>query len=228
MRDKKKYDDYNSLWEFRNSQASRSDVIETVDFGSGAGKSVYKTKHLNYGKLAAKRSHSKKELELLYRLVHFYHPLVILELGTSAAISTAYLSKASPDSRLITVEGCAALVAEAETSLKKYGIDNTEMHTGNFDNILQGILDKESKLNLVFFDGNHRKEPTIRYFNQCVELSDENTIFVFDDIHWSKGMEVAWETIKNDSRVSVTIDIFWFGICFFRKGIEKQDFIIRY
>lgn len=228
LRNKSKLNDFSELWDYRKNIVSRNDIIETVDFGSGAGNSAYKTKYLKYGKLASLRSHSKKELELLYRIAHQYKPEVILELGTSAGISTAYLSKASPQSRIITMEGCANLVAEAKNSLQSYGVSNVEMYTGNFDNNLQGVLDKETKLDIVFFDGNHRKDPTLRYFNQCVELSTENTIFVFDDIHWSKGMEEAWEIIKKDERVSVTIDIFWFGICFFRKGIEKQDFIIRY
>ncbi len=81
---------------------------------------------------------------------------------------------------------------------------------------------------MFFFDGNHRKEPTLRYFEQCIHFSNENSIFVFDDIHWSKGMESAWEYIKNDRRVSITIDLFWFGIIFFVEGVEKQDFVIRY
>ena len=41
-------------------------------------------------------------------------------------------------------------------------------------------------------------------------------------------MESAWEYIKNDRRVSITIDLFWFGIIFFVEGVEKQDFVIRY
>jgi len=41
-------------------------------------------------------------------------------------------------------------------------------------------------------------------------------------------MENAWNKIKADKRVSVSIDLFWFGILFFRKGIEKQDFVLRY
>jgi len=59
-------------------------------------------------------------------------------------------------------------------------------------------------------------------------LSNENSIFVFDDIHWSAGMESAWEIIKKDNRVSITIDLFWFGLVFFRGGIEKQDFVLHY
>ena len=228
LRDNTSHPEYLELWNFRNNLISRNDIIETVDFGSGSGKAKYKTKHLSFGNLAKARSHRKRELELLFRIVKHKNPEVILELGTSAAISTAYLAKANPQSRIISVEGCANLVAEAQNSLKSIGVKNVELQTGNFDNILQSILDNEDNLDFVFFDGNHRKKPTIRYFNQCVELSNENTIFVFDDIHWSKGMEQAWKTIKMDNRVSVTIDIFWFGICFFRKGIEKQDFIIRY
>jgi hypothetical protein len=52
---------------------------------------------------------------------------------------------------------------------------------------------------------------------------------VFDDIHWSEGMERAWEEIKRDPAVTLTIDIFFVGLVFFRKmQLIPQHFTIRY
>ena len=56
----------------------------------------------------------------------------------------------------------------------------------------------------------------------------EGTVFIFDDIHWSKEMEEAWNEIKQDSRVTISIDLFKIGIVFFRKGQVKQDFVLRF
>ena len=82
-------------------------------------------------------------------------------------------------------------------------------------------------IELIYFDGNHTYESTIEYFNICKENYTENTCFIFDDIYWSKGMTKAWDEICNDQDVLVSIDTFYFGICFFRKNQPKQHFILR-
>ncbi|NJW55521.1 class I SAM-dependent methyltransferase, partial [Salinimicrobium sp. CDJ15-91] len=54
-----------------------------------------------------------------------------------------------------------------------------------------------------------------------------NSVMIFDDIHWSKGMEEAWEEIKAHPEVRVTIDTFQWGLVFFRREQEKEHFVIR-
>ena len=86
-----------------------------------------------------------------------------------------------------------------------------------------------STVDFAFVDGNHRKEPTERYFSELLTKINNDSILVFDDIHWSSEMEAAWETIKNNVAVTCSIDLFFIGIVFFRKEFrEKQHFIIRY
>ena len=228
LRDKEKYSDYPILWNHRNEMAESTDPIETVDFGIGAGKKAYSTRILSLGKIVRNRSHNESRLKLLYRITRYFKPENILEFGTAAGISATYIKKGNPESFMTTMEGCANLAARANESFVELGLGDIEIAVGSFDVTLDDVLKKFTKLDFVFFDGNHRKEPTLRYFEKCVQLSNENSIFVFDDIHWSSGMESAWDEIKNDSRVSVTIDLFWFGLVFFRKGIEKQDFVLYY
>jgi hypothetical protein len=58
---------------------------------------------------------------------------------------------------------------------------------------------------------------------------NEHTIFVFDDIYWSPGMYSAWQKIKSDPRIRLTIDVYQFGICFFNKEkLAKEDFVLLY
>ena len=84
-------------------------------------------------------------------------------------------------------------------------------------------------LDLVFFDGNHRYEPTIRYYRQLLPAVHEHTVLIFDDIHWSKEMEQAWDKIIKDPAVMLSIDLFFIGLVFFRKEQKvKQHFTIRF
>ncbi len=228
LRDRKEYDDYRILWEKRQELAKSNNPIETVDFGFKSGNRNYSTKIIPLKKIIRLRSQKKSRLQLLYRIVLKNKPENILEFGTAIGISSSYIKCASKESKMVSMEGCANLAAKASEHFEDLKLDGIELAVGNFDNTLDDVLAKFTTLDFVFFDGNHRKEPTLRYFNKCAQLSNENSIFVFDDIHWSPGMESAWEGIKNDNRVSVTLDLFWFGIVFFRKGIEKQNFILVY
>ena len=227
FRDNKKYDDYRMLNRLHRRYANRRDRIETMDFGSGAGSSEYSIRITKVGKLVRERSHTKKQLELLYRIARYFHPEILLEFGTAAGISTLYLGKGSPETQIVTMEGCLGLASVARKSFQKREI-KAEVEVGEFTAILDSVLSKIDRLDMVFIDGNHRKQPTLEYFAKCAARSNEESVIMIDDIHWSYGMESAWEEIKKDERVSVTIDLYWMGMVFFRKGIEKQDFIIRY
>jgi len=102
-----------------------------------------------------------------------------------------------------------------------------ELITGNFDDTLPVIINGLDKLDLMFVDGNHQKDATLRYFEWCLPRVHENTLLIFDDIYWSEGMKEAWAQIKAHPQVTVTVDLFWIGLVFFRKGQVKEDFKIR-
>ena len=81
--------------------------------------------------------------------------------------------------------------------------------------------------NLIYFDGNHSKEATLAYFEQLLPTINNETLWIFDDIHWSSAMEEAWEQIKEHPKVRVTIDTFQWGLVFFREEQAKEHFTIR-
>jgi hypothetical protein len=97
---------------------------------------------------------------------------------------------------------------------------NTEFNLF-FENLKPQIFD------LVYFDGNHSKKATLDYFEALLPTISNDSVWIFDDIHWSADMEDAWEIIKNHPKVSVTIDTFQWGIVFFRAEQEKEHFIIN-
>jgi len=227
FRDKEKLNDFSRLNRIHRRYKRRVDKIETLDFGKGSGRKVFSVKKESVGSIVKKRGHSKKQLQFLYRMAQHFKPATILEFGTAAGISTSYLSMGSPTSRLITMEGCMGLASVATKSFKKREL-KVELEVGEFDAILDRVLESVDRLDMIFVDGNHRKNPTIDYFEKCAKLATENSVFMFDDIHWSPGMQSAWNTIKKDKRVSVTIDLFWIGLVFFKTDITKQDFVVRY
>ena len=152
----------------------------------------------------------------------------IVEFGTSLGISTMYMAAACPGTVVNTVEGSPATSGIAEENFKSAGINNIKVFNGSFDEVLPVIINSNNKPGLVFIDGNHRKQPTVNYFNQITEISDNKMVIIIDDIYHSKEMEEAWNEIKRHKKISLTVDIFRMGIVFFREGINHYNYVIRY
>lgn len=202
-------------------------MIEVEDFG--AGSAISKTKNRTVADIAKHAAKNKKLAQLLFRIADHYQPKTMIELGTSLGISSAYLASACPNAKLFTIEGSAAIAGIAKKNFQFLGLHNIESITGNFDDVLTGVLKKISRIDLVFIDGNHRKDPTIKYFSQLIDHSSPSSLFIFDDIHWSGEMEQAWEIIKQNEKVTLTIDLFFIGLVFFRQDFKaKQHFTIRF
>jgi predicted O-methyltransferase YrrM len=200
---------------------------QTLTFEEIGAGSSYTKQNNKVGKIVRNSSINKKYGRLLYNLVKFFEPQNILELGTSVGVSTAFISQASPKATFKTIEGIQQKVEIAKKHLTTLYLKPQFIH-GNFNTILADVVKEYPHLDLVFFDGNHTKEGTINYFKHCLTKINNESIFVFDDIHWSEDMESAWETIKSDKAVTVSVDLFRFGLIFFRKELSNQHYVIKF
>ena len=199
-------------------------TIVVNDLGAGSKKTKKKKRRIcDIAKTSLK---NKKNCQLLYRLVYHFKPNTILELGTSFGISTAYMAKANPSAKTVSIEGSTEIAKVAGINFKKLTLENIQLVTSNFDDVLANELRKIQQLDFVFFDGNHKKEPTLKYFEQCLSVAHEDSIFVFDDIYWSPGMKAAWDKIKLHPKVTITIDCFEMGLVFFKKEQAKEHFTV--
>lgn len=227
INDKKNYPCYSSIEQLRKSLLKNEDTIQVEDFG--AGSTVIKSNERIIAKMAASSLKSPKFAQLLFRIVQYYRPVNVLELGTSFGITTSYLASAHANTNVYSIEGSTAIASIAQSNFDKLHLANIALSTGDFAIQLPDILKKLNKVGLVFIDGNHRKAPTLDYFYQLLKVSTAETILIFDDIHWSAEMESAWKIIQNDERVTLTIDLFFIGIVFLRTDFKvKQHFSIRF
>lgn len=221
---KTKNNSVREIKKLRSLLYNRNEYIFITDFG--AGSTINKSKKRKIKDIAKNSSKNSKYGELLYRIVEFYKPKKILELGTSFGISTCYLAKGNINSRLQTFEGCPSTAKIAQQNFKQLEIKNTDIIVGDFKNTLAKNINTD--IDLAFVDGNHNKQSTIEYFEIILKKSNNKTILVFDDIHWSSEMEQAWKHIKESKKTTVTIDLFFIGIVFLDKKLSKEDYIIRF
>lgn len=226
FRNKTNLDFVCNIEKVRKRMISDRRSIAVTDHGSGSGK--LKANIRKVSDIARYSPVSQKYGVLLSNLAAEFGKPLIIEFGTSLGISTMYMASACNDAIVSTMEGCPSTSEIAKENFKIEGIINIEVNTGSFDNVLPAIINRNIKPGLVFIDGNHRKEPVIKYFKMIAEISDSKTVIVIDDIYNSREMEEAWNEIKRYEKVSLTVDIFRMGIVFFRNGICHNDYIIRY
>ena len=218
---------YETIERIRQELLTDVREIELEDFG--AGSRVKKTNIRRVSDIARSSLKPKKYGQLLFRIADHYAPASILELGTSLGITTAYFAMAKKDAKVITMEGARSVAELAGNNFEKLGLANIELLTGNFDTTLTSAIAKAGQVDLAFIDGNHRYEPTIRYFKEMLPSIHPYSMLIFDDIHWSSEMEQVWKEIQEHASVTLTIDLFFIGIVLFRKENKaKQHFTIRF
>jgi len=227
LNDKTAYADYNSIELLRKQLRNDHTVLTIEDFG--AGSITDKSNLRTISSIAKSAAKPKKFGQLLFRMVKYYEPRTILELGTSLGITSSYLSLGNPAAMVTTMEGATEVAAVARKNFTALGLQNISVMEGNFDDILAPVAQDLGSVDCCFIDGNHRREPTERYFQQLLPITHNDSILIFDDIHWSPEMEKAWGTIRNHPAVRCSVDLFFIGIVFFREEFhEKQHFSIRF
>ncbi len=217
--------DYLPIEQIRQQLLQSKTKVTIIDLGAGS--------HINKNRVKEVREIAKNALktprmaQLIYRLVAHLQPKNLIELGTCLGVTSLYLHKANPSAQLITIEGCPEIAAVATKNFEMLDAENIQLLTGNFDTVLPEVLAKQ-QTEFIFIDGNHTEEATLRYFNWILPKAYDKTVIVFDDIYWSEGMKSAWKKIKQHPKVTITIDLFWIGLVFFKKDQVKEDFKVRF
>ena len=163
----------------------------------------------------------KKWCQFLYQLAKNTENPSVLEIGTNLGISGSYILEAikGRNGKLVTMEGlpqlCEISAEQFSTIIAKSCF---EIIQGLYDETFPKVVEKGLKYNLLFIDGNHKKEATLDYFNTLKSKIDQTAIFVFDDIYWSDGMNEAWKIIRNDRDTNFSIDLYEQGVVVIDKG----------
>jgi predicted O-methyltransferase YrrM len=218
---------FDRLKAIRSALLQDKTELQIEDFGAGS-------KHFKDGKrsvqsIARHGITPENYSKLLFRLVEAFKCEYILELGTSLGLNTLYLAAPSSQTQVSTFEGSGALCEFSKKLFAREKFRNIKIIAGNFDDTFDPGLKKIPRVDLLFIDGNHRFEPTLNYFLAAVPKIHNDSIVVLDDIYWSDEMQQAWQKIKQHESVRCTIDLFQFGLIFFRKEfMEREHFILKF
>jgi predicted O-methyltransferase YrrM len=209
-----------------------ADTIDVVDYGSaGSPEGTLITRRVC--DIARTHLESPRMAQILFRLANFltqkaHRPLQILELGTSFGITTAYLASVDTRNSVITYEGSNAVLRIAQGVWRALRLENIEWVEGNIDETLFATSPSPApRFDLAYVDANHTYEATMRYVDYLLSRMDEKGIIVIDDIHYSEAMELAWNALKADPRVTTSMDLYALGMLFVDPHYLKRHYIIR-
>jgi len=223
--DRQIYPEYQQLKNYHKSLLKNTQKLKITDFG--AGSKVFSSNERAINQMAKIAGSNYSDMKRLFRIIRYFKPGNILELGTSLGKATYTMALAHPQARITSIEGDKNLASFSNNFLKKHRIKNVNIIPQKFDDYLAGLNRTSQKLDLIYMDGNHRLKPTLDYFNALQKHIHNDTVIIVDDIYWSEEMKNAWLALKQHKHVRQSVDVYYFGILFFRKEQYKEHFKIN-
>tara|TARA_B110000858_G_scaffold117446_1_gene134045 strand:+ start:50 stop:658 length:609 start_codon:yes stop_codon:yes gene_type:complete len=144
-----------------------------------------------------KIKNSHKKAKILLKLIHYFKPKNNLEITRSLDLAVI---KHAMNSR----NTCVTTIANTPTEISEVTLNR--------------------KFDCIYF---HKNQITLKTFNTCLKTINNNSFFIFNDIYESSETIKNWSSIKNHPKVKVSLDLFYFGVIFFRKEQAKEHFKIR-
>ncbi len=200
-------------------------IIPVLDLGAGSKKMTASKRKIS--DIARYSVMPLKYRVLLRKIITYFNPAKILELGTSLGITALYLT-VDTATELTTVEGDKRIAALAQRNFDLFADrSRIELVNASFEEFIEE--GKYFSYDLILVDGNHTYQATLSYFEK---ISSKNisgsAVWIFDDIYWSEGMTDAWKAIIQKPEVTLSLDLCRLGIVFTDQNLSKQHFVIRY
>lgn len=211
----------------RKKAINNKQLISQHDFGARSAERKVATQPINH--FAKHHAKPARISQIIFHLVKNYGYSNCIELGTSLGFTSMHIAKAlQQNGQLTTIEGAHEIAAAAE---QHFILSDTQQKIkqviGNFDTALPDILNGYDRVDFAFVDGNHTYEATMHYFNLLLTKTHNNSLIIIDDIYWSPGMTMAWKEIQQHELVTVTVDLFFVGLVYFRREQAREHFKLR-
>jgi predicted O-methyltransferase YrrM len=245
--DQKKYPQYAILQTIRKELGRSNHIIQVLDFGAGSrAPGLQKSQTRRVKKMLSSAATSAKRQRLFMRLVQYFEPENILELGTHLGMGTLAIKLGIPEAEITSVEGCQNTFEFTKNNIERW-LSKTmpadkPLKSGQIKLVNSSFAEyfekrskdrdaqqkiSSQKFDLIYLDGHHNGPATLDYFEQIKRQVHKDSLVIIDDIHWSQSMTAEWNKIIKDPHVTVSIDTYFWGLIFFRKEQAKEHFVVR-
>jgi predicted O-methyltransferase YrrM len=186
-----------------------------ADYGASLGEHARNDslaiEHLTVDYVARRASVPENMGLFLHRCASGFEARRLLELGTCAGISGCYLASAPSCRSFVTIEVSSPLAAIARSNLSHITDHATVINAAFDEGIGTALALEDEPFDLVWIDGHHESEPTLRYFDRLRGRVAPGKLMLFDDIDWPQ-MTGAWRAIRAWPGFAHTINAGRFGI----------------
>jgi predicted O-methyltransferase YrrM len=147
-----------------------------------------------------RRGNRPKADQLLYRLAKHFKPKHIVEIGTGMGISKLYLTRALPNACITSLE---------------------------HDGALKHATNKLPPIDFAF----------VNYYNPaqlliCFELLlpklKPDSVLIICNVYGDAQAKQNFQVIKMHPKVTATVDLFWLQLVFFKEGMVKEHFRLKF
>jgi precorrin-6B methylase 2 len=174
----------------------------------------------------AKKMPAEKYSKLLFRLVNYFQPNTVGLINDNLGVDTAYTASVSEHLKVYSLQGNKEFQKIITSNLKQLKLKNVTLLDEPKSVALPNLLKQLDTLDFVVIH-QKTKEEVLSVFYQYLEKANTSSVFVISNVGLPEISD-AWEEIKNNNQVTVTIDLFYMGIVFLRKEQVKEHFLIRF
>lgn len=180
---------------------------------------------LSRKELSLRKNISFRKASLLFRLVNYFKPSSILEIGTAWGISTLYLKKAHTISNLTVIEPDHRIAETALDIIKKSG-ENIFFENGDLWLEKLSVQIQKNPDFIVLHQFKSAIYPTL--LELFVHNIQEDSILIIEGIYSNKKIKSFWEALKAAEKVRVTMDLYDYGIIFCNVKLNKQNYVVAF
>jgi len=175
------------------------------------------------GILTRKETQSKNYGALLFRLVNFFKPTTVLQIGSVTGIMSLYLANASKRCKYYFLEEREGLF-DSYDFIQNHQLDNLIMKEGDYEVQLKELKTELPEVDLIHLNLRGDTEKTEKVIKLLIPFIHKNTILLIDGIGINKSMQKFWSGFIQTHSISVSLDLYALGIVFFDKKYHKQNF----
>ena len=186
--------------------------------------------NISLSKFTSQQTLDAKYGKLIQRIIQYYNPKRIIEVGSNTGIETNYLLYNHIVNRQLLDSYNFSGNHDKLDKIKYVTNSNfaNEYQSDFFDHFYNIDLEGNSYFDLLLIHGEEDANKLWTHYDQFKNRLHTNSMVILSNIRLTNNHYINWLQFTNLPEVTASIELFQMGILFFRTEQLKQRFILRY
>lgn len=166
--------------------------------------------------------------QILFRLVNYYKPKTIVELGTTMGFSTLYLATPNSQAHVITLSEKKEISDFAKNNFKKSSVCNILLKEGDIESNFRKLIQEQVQFDFLSINCTMLPRGFYSYCNTLLQKGSFGGVIVINEPYFWESNRDDLKKIKLHDQVRVVIDLFHIVILILDSNLQKEEFVLRY